>query len=659
MSTPARLLVVEDEGIISAHLQSTLRRLGYTIAGATDGGIEALRLAEELKPDLVLMDIVLAGALDGIAAAAILRERRGPPVIFMTSHADTATLAKANATAPVGYLTKPFAESSLGAAIEVGLRQGALIERLTTSQAEALRANEQATALAHRYELLLRLGSDGVHLLDERGHLVEVNDRFCQLLGYSREELLGRHVSSWDAKLTETEIEYAIASLLARPATFESRHRRKDGSTFDAEITATCVELEGRALLFNSSRDITERKQAEAERLSMERALQAARKSESLGAMAAGIAHNLNNRLMAVLGNLDLAREEATGPTLELLNEARVAARGAAGIGAMMRTYLGQGGAARTPLAIADEIRALVQLVRPLLSASVRLELACASDSPTCTLDRAEFQQLVRSIVSNASEAVLENGGGLVSVSLRRMQSNPPDSRDWAELEIRDNGIGMEPATLERIFDPFFTTKFTGRGLGLSTAQGIVRAMQGTITVESQRGQGTQVTIRIPASSAEEKERAQQEAASAAGKRGPITDTALSVVRAAQAAAQSSPARRRVLLVDDDPLVRSATLRLLKRQGCEVLQASDGNEALALFAAQEGRIDCVLLDLSMPGMDGWEVLAALRHRDPKVYVVLASGYDVDQLRAEQRDVVPNGWLQKPYSLHALASILSR
>jgi CheY-like chemotaxis protein len=319
----------------------------------------------------------------------------------------------------------------------------------------------------------------------------------------------------------------------------------------------------------------------------------------------------------------------------------------------MLRTYLGQGGAVRTPQPLAEELRALVQLMQPLLSASVRLELECAADSPTCTIDRTEFQQLVRSVLSNASEAVIENGGGTVSVSLRRVREAAQDGmRDWAELEIRDNGIGMDAATLERIFDPFFTTKFTGRGLGLSTAQGIVRASQGTIVVDSQRGQGTRVTIRLPASSGPESERAETT-------RGPITDTALSMVKAAKAAQPSAPPRHRVLLVDDDALVRSATVRLLRRQGCEVLQASDGREALSHFTAHAGEIDCVLLDLSMPGMDGWEVLAALRAHDPNAYVVLASGYDVDQLRGEQREILPNGWLQKPYSLGALSSILSR
>jgi len=650
VSPAARVLVVEDEGIISAHLQAALRRLGYHVVGTADTADDALALAASLSPDLVLMDIGLAGARDGIATAAELLATGGPPVVFLTSHADAATLARAKATEPVGYVTKPFQEVNLGATVEIGLHQSDVRRRLKASERAAREAEERLGRLAARYETLLRTGSEGIHVLDEDGKVVEASDTFAQLLGYSREEVLRLDVTAWDAQWRPEELLAKVREILdSRRIVFETRHRRKDGSILDVEVTACGVTIDGRRLNYSSARDITERKRGEQERLEMERKLLVAQKHESLGVMAAGIAHNFNNILQAVLGNVLLARDEATPAMAELLDEAARATERAAAISGMMLTYLGLGMGARAPRSLGDELEQLVPLVRPTLPANVRLELQVAPDTPVSTIDPVEFRQLVMSLVTNAWEAMSEPGG-TIHISTRLLagpEAAPPLDEDWAILEVRDDGAGMEAATLERIFDPFFSTKFTGRGLGLPAALGIVRAMGGEISATSQPGRGTTVTVRLPASVSP---------ARAAGLPPPRSFTPVSM-RAAVVQPARTPGSGRVLIVDDEATVRLASARLVRHLGYEPVFAADGAEALATFDALGREFASVLLDLSMPGLDGWAILAELRRRRPEVHVIVATGYQVASLHAERREHEPDAWLQKPYALRDLARIL--
>jgi signal transduction histidine kinase len=373
--------------------------------------------------------------------------------------------------------------------------------------------------------------------------------------------------------------------------------------------------------------DVTDQRALEAQR-------QQSHKAASLGVMAAGIAHQFNNLLTIIQAHLEQARAAATPDEPTLLAEAEDASRRAATISGSLLSYLGQGSHHAEPRALGHEVTALLPLLRASMPATVALEVETSSAGPTCTVDPTAFRRVLVNLVTNAAEAAAL-GGHSVRIALRAQLGDPPG----ACLEVSDNGPGMDATTRERIFDPFFSTKLTGRGLGLPVSLGLVRAAGGTLEVDSEPGRGTTVRVLLPASTAEE-----------------LTHQPLA--RAASLI-RRVPRPGAVLVVDDDPLVLKASRRALQQQGHMVVSATSGPEALSLFEAQGDRIGAAVVDLSMPGMDGWQVLAALRQRRADLFVVVVSGYDVAELCFETREVEPDRWLQKPFSSAQLTALLSQ
>ena len=271
------------------------------------------------------------------------------------------------------------------------------------------------------------------------------------------------------------------------------------------------------------------------------------------------------------------------------------------------------------------QVREIVPLLRTSISRLIELELRLEPNLPSIAADRSQIQQVVMNLAINAAEAMEERPGAVVITT----RSQDAGDERQVVLEVQDAGIGMDEATRSRIFDPFFTTKFTGRGLGLSAVMGIIRGHQGTISVDSTPGQGCTFTVVFPAAGGE---------ASAAG-----------------AAAESSyRGYGNVLVVDDEELVRKMARFTLERYGYVVDVASDGREGLAAFAARPDEFAAVLLDLTMPGMTGEEVLRRIREIRQDLPVVLSSGYTESEAVKRFENLGLAGFLQKPYTATALA-----
>jgi len=396
--------------------------------------------------------------------------------------------------------------------------------------------------------------------------------------------------------------------------------------------------------------DITERKQAEEERHKIEMQMQQAQKLESLGVLAGGIAHDFNNILMAILGNADIALEDLpeASPVHETIEEIVKAARHAAELCRQMLAYSGKGRFEMKQLDLSGLVEEMTHMLRVSISNNAVLNLNLANDLPPIEADPAQIRQIVMNLITNASEAMVDRSG-FVSLSTSVMHCNRADlsggvgRRDdigpdkelpegpYVCLEVADTGVGMDPEIVAKIFDPFFTTKFTGRGLGLAAVLGVVYGHKGLIKINSEPGKGTQFKVFFP-----------------------VLDKSVAPVDPTQFPDEAWHGNNAaILLVDDKEPVREVGQLMLKRIGFEVLTASDGFEAIEVFRRHSEQIVCVVLDMTMPHMDGEECFHKLREIKDDISVLITSGYseqDITKRFAGQKDIA---FIQKPYELSLL------
>jgi signal transduction histidine kinase len=395
------------------------------------------------------------------------------------------------------------------------------------------------------------------------------------------------------------------------------------------------------------------RLRVEVERAELEAQNRQLQKAESLGRMAGAIAHHFNNQLQAVMGNLEMAMDDLQrgDNPIEILNEAMQAARRASEVSSLMLTYLGQTTAKREPLDLSEICRRNLPLLFATLPNDVILETEMSSPGPAILANENQIRQVLTNLVGNAQEAIAA-AGRIIHLLIKPVSAADipashrfpigwlPQDTDYACIEVSDTGCGIPAADIEKIFDPFFTSKFTGRGLGLPVVLGIVRANGGAVTVESEPGRGSIFRVFLPAT----------------------TDAVrcLPLPIALPAAAPATPQMGKpektpqiegsatVLLVDDEEPVRKMARMMLTRLGIAVLEARDGVEAVAVFRQHRNEIACVLCDLTMPRMDGWKTLEALRQIAPGIAVILSSGFDKEQAMAGIHAQWPQAFLGKPY-----------
>jgi two-component system cell cycle sensor histidine kinase/response regulator CckA len=482
-------------------------------------------------------------------------------------------------------------------------------------------------------------------------HFLHCNRTFCRFLGYEEPELIGKTfldvTHPEDRHIGQAEIKALLADELEW-ATVEKRYLRKDGCVVWGETTINLVKDEkGIPTHFNPViQDITERKQAEEHRLRLERQMQQVQKLESLGVLAGGIAHDFNNLLMAILGNAELALEDlpSISPIRENLEEINNASRRAAELCRQMLAYAGKGRYLIETIRLEDLIQDLVPLLKASISKKTLLTLNLEEKLPPLHGDATQIRQVVMNLVINASES-LGDKNGVVAISsgiLHCSRSSLSDAflaDDLADgpfvwLEVSDNGSGMDPETQRRIFEPFFTTKFAGRGLGLSAVLGIVRSHKGALIVHSDLGKGSSFRVFLPAS-----------------------EEQICCRLPASAEMEDWIGSGTILLVDDEETIRETTGKALQRLGFQVLTVPDGQEALRIYREHEKEIVLVLLDFTMPRLNGEETFAELKQLNPRVRVVMASGYSESDIASQLAGQGLAGVLHKPFDKMELQRVL--
>ncbi len=475
----------------------------------------------------------------------------------------------------------------------------------------------------------------------------------CEVLyGYRAEEAIGRTIPELvldDREAEAFRLELAEICATGRPAPQREWHvRDRDGMAhwvYSSMFPVVSGETVDEVICMDV--DITDRKLAEAEWQRQEEQLRHTQKLESLAVLAGGIAHDFNNLLTVILGQADLtlaALPKSSGLTTNL-NAVITASERAAELCAQLLAYAGLGRIVVAPLDLSAVVREAAPMLRLSAGKAAELRYELADDLPAVEADPTQLRQLLGNLVLNASEALGDGPGevvvrtGLVDRSSEALARTLVDDclpgGQYLFLEVGDTGCGMDESTRARIFDPFFSTKFTGRGLGLPAVLGIVRGHHGAIEVDTAPGRGSTFRVLLPTSAQ------------------PLAPPPPAPPPAAWHGSGT------VLLVDDEESVRQVGRQVLEHLGFRVLTAADGDEAAHVFAAHREHIRAVVLDLTMPRMDGAETLAELRRIRPEVPVVLASGYAERELQDRFADAGFNGFLQKPYTVADMTRKLRR
>lgn len=498
------------------------------------------------------------------------------------------------------------------------------------------------------FRSLLESAPDAMVITNRQGNIARVNQETERLFGYSREELIGKEVEILIPQLHREK------HRVDRNQYFEKPHRRpmgtslalfgvrKNGTEFPVEVSLSPLELKDGLLVTAAIRDITERQKSEDEKRQLQNQIQHSQKLESLGILTGGIAHDFNNLLTAILGNASLASLHVLpeSPAFPAVEEIEKASSRAAELIEQMLAYAGKGRFLILPINLSRIVDEMTHLLRTVVSKKATLRLEFADDLPMVSADATQLRQVIMNLITNASDALGEKSGvitirtGVLYADQTYLQStyiyeNLP-AGNYVYLEVSDTGCGMDQDTLHKIFDPFFTTKFHGRGLGLAAVLGIIRGHGGAIKIESELNRGTTFKILLPFTKFSEGQTINP----------PQTQT-------------KWKGSGTILVIDDEESVRILSRRVLELAGFQVLLGNDGRDGLAKFKEHINEIRLVLLDLTMPHLNGEEVFREMRLLKPNVKVVLMSGYseqEVDELFAGKG---LTGFVQKPFRTNDL------
>jgi PAS domain S-box-containing protein len=531
--------------------------------------------------------------------------------------------------------TRSVDDDLLKMAASLGHQIGEFVERTSAQQRVAEREES--------YRVLTETATDGILTVDASHRILFANAAAGRIFGYTPAELAGSDLSLLMPEAQRVRHQAAMAQYLETGERhmawdlFRTSGRHRAGYEIPIELSFGEYRRQEERLFVAILRDITERTR-------MDEALRQTTKLESLGVLAGGIAHDFNNLLTGVMGNVSLALDTIpdSNPAKQNLHDALEATDRAANLTRQLLAYAGKGRFLIQPTDISALVREISSLVRRSIPSHVALRLDLADSLPKIEADVAQLQQLLMNLVINGAEAIPEGRQGTVLVITRLQQVDAQEIAslgtseivpgDYVAINVHDDGVGMDEATLSRIFDPFFTTKFTGRGLGLAAAGGIVRGHKGALKVFSSPGQGTTFRVLLPVAAAPRE-----------------------TIQAPAAARDALGGRGIVLVVDDEPTVRRVAASALTRYGYTVIASDDGRDGVERFRELHVRLRLVILDMTMPVMSGEEALDRMRAIDPEVPIILSSGYSEMEAtrRFAGRDLA--GFLQKPYTAAQLAA----
>jgi len=537
--------------------------------------------------------------------------------------------------------------------------------------ARDLDAKQAALAAStERHRLLLEGAYDAILTADpETGRILEVNAMFCRLFGYSAEEAVA--LSLRDLHPPEESEHLMQAYQAASAGGHDGFHGlpcvRQNGERFHVDARGGPVSLDNRTVTEWILRDTTDRK-------NLEDQLRQAQKMESVGTLAGGIAHDFNNLLTGILGyarlvKVRLTEEDPNRRKMELIEKSALRA---AELTAQLLMFSRRAATRPSPANLNETAGKFVEDLRPKLPPVIELVFEGAPDLWTAAVDTAQVEQVLQHLCANAREAMPE--GGRLEIRTANRTLSAADAQGNLEarpgrfvtLTVRDTGRGIQPSVRSRIFEPFFTTKELGRGagMGLAMVHGAVKGHDGWVEIDSEPGRGACFSVHFPIydeAAASERPAVESPAVllerlAGIARHPPAAARLPGAARSSEVGGERPPART-VLAVDDESTVLALARDILEMHGYRVLTARNGEEALRVFREKAAAIDLVLLDLTMPVMGGRECFKHMKAIDPRVRVLVSSGFSAESTASEMMSEGAVAYVQKPYDVDALARIV--
>src|SRR5256886_7856708 len=638
MSKPLRVLIVEDSENDALLLVRRLEQSGFELAWKRVETVEGLRTAlADQTWDIAFSDHSMPRFRGRDALAIVKEQGLDIPFVILSGAISEEEAVSAMQAGAVDYVRKDNL-ARLIPVVERELRSAQ--ERRKRQQAEAAQRESQA-----RKSAMLDSALDCIVTIDHEGKLFEWNPAAEKTFGFRRAEVIGKELAELiiPPALRQRHREGLARFLATGQSTIlgkriEMTAVRADGKEFPVEFSITRVPTEGPPILTGFIRDITERKQ-------IEQQLRQLQKMESIGQLAAGVAHDFNNILAVIQGHTDLILGEMVegNEAKESLIQVAVSAKRAANLTRQLLAFSRKQQMQAQDINLNEVVNNMFAMLGRLLGAHIVVQPVPKPNLPAVFGDVGMMEQVLLNLAVNARDAMPRGGQLTIRTETGRIDETQarrnPEARsgDFVCLSVSDTGGGIAPEILPRIFEPFFTTKEVGKGtgLGLATVYGIVKQHQGWIEVVSQLGQGTTFNVFLPASSG--------------------------TAHQAQELISSASARGRgetILVAEDELALRLLAARILRNLGYEVLEAASGTEAIQVWEQHGRKVDLLLTDLVMPdGMTGRELAKSMATRESALKVIYTSGYAPET--GETAFVFRGGinFLQKPYQAQTLAKAI--
>ena len=629
---PIHILLVDDDEDDYIIVRDLLREAGGTRFNLewVDTYERAVEVIEQKKYDLFLFDYRL-GERNGLELLRFVLSREiRTPRILLTAQGDHEVDMAALDLGASDYLDKQtLSPDSLERSIRYALERKRAEEALRESEAKYRRVSDNSPAVLYQFMMT----PDGAFSFPY------VSDVLMAIMGIPPEEIMKDPSKLLDMVHPEDQ-EMFQEGIMKSAESFESFlltfRCLKDDEVIWIEARGTPTSLKDGGMLWDGFLiDITERKQMEKELLKV-------KKFESISVLAAGIAHNFNNALSAITGHSELLEMEypEDEKIMDYAKAMKQSAHRMAHLTSQLLAYAGGGKYNAQPMSLSELVEGALPLIQHTLDPDIRLKTDLPPDVLNMKMDRTQMQMVLSAIIANSNEAI--EPPGRIRISTKNIEVDQVSIKDHPGLKpgphvclsIEDNGKGMDKETKERIFEPFFTTHFIGRGLGMASVYGIITNHDGMVSVDSEPGKGTAVTIYLPAISAESKEQG------AKAVKQPEVELAIG--------------EGTVLIIEDEEVLVKLFKQILEMLGYRVLEAKTGKEAVELAKTFDGQIDLALLDIKLPDMDGGRVYPLIMEARPDLKVIVCSGYSIDGPAQEILDAGAEGFIQKPFLIAPFA-----